>query len=88
MSQPNCSLRHRDELLRLGRALFDLEPRVDVWVFSRKITMSTSSGCFTGDGTPGNQRTGRRAHVQVEDLAQRDVQRPDAAADRRGGSGP
>ena len=29
-------------------------------VFSRKITMSTSSGCFTGDGTPGNQRTGRR----------------------------
>jgi len=29
-------------------------------VFSRKITMSTASGCFTGDGTPGNQRTGRR----------------------------
>ena len=29
-------------------------------VFSRKITMSTCSGCFTGDGTPANQRTGRR----------------------------
>ena len=29
-------------------------------VFSRKITMSTFSGRFTGDGTPGNQRTGRR----------------------------
>ena len=29
-------------------------------VFSRKITMSTFSGCFTGDGTPVNQRTGRR----------------------------
>ena len=29
-------------------------------VFSRKITMSTFSGCFTGEGTPLNQRTGRR----------------------------
>ena len=29
-------------------------------VFSRKITMSTFSGCFTGEGTPWNQRTGRR----------------------------
>ena len=29
-------------------------------VFSRKITMSTSSGCLTGDGTPWNHRTGRR----------------------------
>ena len=29
-------------------------------VFSRKITMSTCSGCFTGLGTPVNQRTGRR----------------------------
>src|SRR5712692_8049892 len=29
-------------------------------VFSRKITMSTFSGCFTGLGTPSNQRTGRR----------------------------
>ena len=29
-------------------------------VFSRKITMSTFSGCFTGEGTPLYQRTGRR----------------------------
>src|SRR6266478_7579469 len=29
-------------------------------VFSRKITMSIFSGCFTGDGTPRYQRTGRR----------------------------
>ncbi len=29
-------------------------------VFSRKITMLTFSGCFTGEGTPSNQRTGRR----------------------------
>src|SRR6185437_2589885 len=28
-------------------------------VFSRKITMFTSCGAFTGDGTPSNQRTGR-----------------------------
>jgi hypothetical protein len=29
-------------------------------VFSRKITMSTEPGAFTGEGTPLNQRTGRR----------------------------
>ena len=29
-------------------------------VFSLKITMSTLSGCLTGEGTPWNQRTGRR----------------------------
>src|SRR5438132_1388978 len=29
-------------------------------VFSRKITISTFSGCRTGEGTPLNQRTGRR----------------------------
>ena len=29
-------------------------------VFSRKMTMSTSSGLRTGEGTPRNQRTGRR----------------------------
>src|SRR3989304_4476780 len=28
-------------------------------VFSRKITMSTFSGCFTGEGAPLNSRTGR-----------------------------
>ena len=28
-------------------------------VFSRKITMFTSWGALTGDGTPSNQRTGR-----------------------------
>ena len=28
--------------------------------FSRKITMSTFSGSFSGEGTPLNQRTGRR----------------------------
>ena len=27
-------------------------PGVDVFVFSRKMTMSTSSGCLTGLGTP------------------------------------
>ena len=28
-------------------------------VFSRNTTMSTASGCLTGEGTPGIQRTGR-----------------------------
>ena len=28
--------------------------------FSRKITMSVFCGSFTGEGTPWNQRTGRR----------------------------
>ena len=53
-------------------------------VFSRKITMSTFSGCFTGDGTPVEPAHRAQAHVEVEDLAQRDVERADAAADRRG----
>ena len=53
-------------------------------VFSRKITMSTFSGCFTGDGTPCEPAHRPQAHVQVEDLAQRDVEAADAAADRRG----
>src|SRR4026208_476311 len=90
-------------------------------VFSRKMTMSTSPGRFTGLGTPANQRTGRRqtdrsstwrrvtlserkaprtgagrgaapggepaarprAGVQVARLAERRVERADAAADGR-----
>ena len=39
---------------------------------------------MTGEGTPVNQRTGAEAGVEVEDLTQCDVQRPDAAADGRG----
>ena len=53
-------------------------------VFSRKMTMSTFSGCFTGEGTPVKYRTGPQADVEVEHLAQRDVERADAAADGRG----
>ena len=52
-------------------------------VFSRKITMSTFSGCFTGDGTPLYQRTGRRQTNRSSICRKRDVQRTDAAADRR-----
>ena len=29
-------------------------------VFSRKMTMSTFSGCLTGEGTPSYHFTGRR----------------------------
>ena len=53
-------------------------------VFSRKMTMSTFSGCFTGEGTPGEILHRAQADVEIEHLAQRDVQRADAAADRRG----
>ncbi len=48
--------------------------------FSRKITMSTASGCFTWLGTPADWP---EAHVQVEYPLQGDVQRPDAAAKGR-----
>ena len=56
-------------------------------VFSRKITMSVRSGRFSGEGTP--LKTHRaQALVEVELLAQRHVERADAAADRRSSSGP
>ena len=53
-------------------------------VFSRKMTMSTFSGCFTGEGTPVKYCTGPQANVEIEHLPQRDIERADAAADRRG----
>ena len=48
------------------------------------MIMSTFSGCFTGEGTPLKLIPGPQADVEVEHLAQRDVQRADAAANRRG----
>ena len=53
-------------------------------VFSRKMTMSTFSGCLTGEGTPCEIVHGAQADVEVEHLAQGDVERADAAADGRG----
>ena len=53
-------------------------------VFSRKMTMFTFSGCFTGEGTPCEPLHRAQADVEIEHLAQRDVERADAAADRRG----
>jgi len=52
--------------------------------FSRKITMSTFSGCFTGEGTPWKPTHRTQAHVQIENLAQRDVERTEATTDRGG----
>ena len=53
-------------------------------VFSRKMTMSTFSGCFTGRGHAREIVHGAQADVEVEHLAQGDVERADAAADGRG----
>ncbi len=46
--------------------------------------MSTFSGRFTGDGHALEVAHRAQAHVEVEHLAQRDVERADAAADGRG----
>ena len=46
--------------------------------------MSTFSGCFTGEGTPRVVAHRADAGIEVEHLAQGDVQAADAAADRRG----
>ena len=48
------------------------------------MTMSTFSGCFTGRGHAGEPLHRAQADVEVEHLAQGDVERADAAADRRG----
>jgi hypothetical protein len=48
-------------------------------VFSRKMVMLTWSGRFTGEGTPLNQRTGRRHTYRSSIWPQRDVERTDAA---------
>ncbi len=45
--------------------------------------MSTDSGCFTGLGTPVEPADRAEADVEVEHLAERDVERADAAADGR-----
>ena len=44
---------------RLGVPASTSLPAYTSSVFSRKITMSTFSGGFTGEGTPWYQRTGR-----------------------------
>jgi hypothetical protein len=44
--------------------------------------MFTSSGRLTGAGNAGEPLHGAQAHVEVQHLAQRDVERADAAADR------
>ncbi len=45
--------------------------------------MLTFSGCFTGEGTPLKYWTGRKQTKRSSNLAQRDVERANAAADRR-----
>ena len=52
-------------------------------VFSRKITMSTFSGMLDRRRHASVPADRPQADEQIEHLAQRDVQRSDAAADRR-----
>ena len=60
MSQPNSSWQNWMSRPTSGLPSASSRPAYTSSVFSRKITMSTRSGCFTGDGTPLNHRTGRR----------------------------
>ncbi len=46
--------------------------------------MSISSGCLTGLGVPSKYMHRAQTDIKVEHLAQGDVERADAAADRRG----
>ena len=84
MFQPNSSFSIAISALRFRRALFDLEAGVDV------LGVLPEDHHVDGFGVLHRRRHAlepahrAQAHVEVEDLAQRDVQRADAAADRRG----
>ncbi len=58
--QPMVSRRNAISFRASGVPSFASNPAYTSSVFSRNTTMSTLSGCRTGEGTPGNQRTGRR----------------------------
>jgi len=60
MSQPNSSFSMARRVAASAVPASTSLPEYTSSVFSRKITMSTFSGAFTGDGTPWYQRTGRR----------------------------
>ncbi len=58
--QPKLCRQNSASLAASGLPSASSSPAYTSSVFSRKITMFTRSGCFTGLGTPSNQRTGRR----------------------------
>ena len=77
-------LQQLDELLRLGRALLDLEAGVDVLGVLAEDHHVDLLGVLHRRRHALEPAHRAQAHVEVEDLAQRDVERADAAADRRG----
>ena len=60
MSHPNAVLQQLAQLLGLRSNRFDLEAGVDVFAVLAEDHHVDLLGRFTGDGTPWNQRTGRR----------------------------
>ena len=84
MSQPNSSFRISISSLRFGRALFDLEARVDVFGVLAEDHHVDQLGVLHRRRHALEPAHRAQAHVEVEELAQRDVERADAAADRRG----
>ena len=76
-------LQQRDELVGLGCSLFELEARVDVFGVLAEDHHVDGLGALHRRRHPREPPHGAKAHVQVEELTQRDVERPEAAADRR-----
>ena len=71
-----------DELLRLGRALLDLEAGVDVLGVLAEDHHVDLLGVLHRRRDTREPAHRPQADVEVEDLAQRDVEAADAAADR------
>ncbi len=84
MSQPNCSFSSAISCLRLGRALLDLEAGVDVFGVLPEDHHVDGLGALHRRRHALEPAHRAQAHVEVEELAQRDVERADTAADRRG----
>ena len=77
-------LQDLDQPLRLGRAFLDLETGVDVFGVLPEDHHVDLLGVLHRRRHALEPAHRAQAHVEVEELAQRDVERPDTAADRRG----
>src|SRR5882672_4574717 len=73
-----------DDLLRLGRPLLPLDSRVDVLGVLPEDDHVDLLGMLDGRGNALEVAHGPEADVEVEDLAQRHVERAEALPDRRG----
>src|SRR3989454_12519734 len=77
-------LEELDDLLRLGRPLLPLDPRVDVLGILPEDDHVDLLGMLDGRGHALEVAHGPEAHVEVEHLAQGHVERAETFADRRG----